>query len=122
MTGLVSKNVVVSGRRTSIRLEPQMWSALNDIAEREKCTLYEIMGVIDQNRSKGLSFTASVRLFLLLYYKKAATEEGHENAGHGNFSKMVNRAQRTNSISSRWKAKRSSILNRLDNSSDLDGE
>lgn len=39
---LVSRNVTVLGRRTSVRLEPEMWAALRDIAAREKCRIHDI--------------------------------------------------------------------------------
>jgi len=35
---LVTRNVMINGRRTSVRLEPAMWEALGDIARREAVT------------------------------------------------------------------------------------
>lgn len=80
-TTLVSRNVTVGGRRTSLRLEPEMWDALDEIAEREAVTLSEICTRIDRARRHGASsLTAAVRVFVLSYFRAAATEEGHRRA------------------------------------------
>lgn len=92
-SSLVSRNITILGRRTSVRLEPQMWMALNEIAEREKCTVHEICTLIFIRRSKKTTLTAAIRVFLMLYFKSASTEEGHKNAGHGNFDNMLCRAR-----------------------------
>ncbi|MEK7802593.1 MAG: ribbon-helix-helix domain-containing protein, partial [Pseudomonadota bacterium] len=39
---LVSRNLTILGRRTSVRLEPEMWSALNDATRRENTTIHSI--------------------------------------------------------------------------------
>ena len=48
---LVSGNVTVSGRRTSIRLEPQMWGALREICAREGKTTHALVTEIDRGRA-----------------------------------------------------------------------
>ncbi len=90
-SALVSRNVTVLGKRTSIRLEVQMWSAIKEIAEREHCTVHELCSLIAMRRKPGLSLTASIRIFLMLYFKAAATEDGHVRAGHGSLDRMVAR-------------------------------
>ncbi len=90
-TALASRNITVNKRRTSIRLEAQMWIALKDIAEREKCSIHDICGVIAQRKSKTITLTAAIRVFLMLYFKAASTEEGHSRAGHGGFQHMMSR-------------------------------
>ena len=92
---LVSRNITVLGRRTSVRLEPEMWDALNDIARREKCKIHDICSLIGLRKHPDSSLTAAIRVFLMLYYKAAATEQGHKAAGHGNFDIMVTRARTT---------------------------
>ncbi len=95
---LVSKNITVLGRRTSVRLEPEMWVALHDIAKRERCTIHEICSLINLRKRGGSSLTASIRVFMMLYYKAAATEDGHARAGHGNIDRMKIRARVQNSM------------------------
>lgn len=82
-SSLVSKNVTIFGRRTSIRLEPEMWKALKDISRREKCSIHELCSIISLCKRGVSSLTSSVRVFTMLYYKASSTEEGHKNAQHG---------------------------------------
>jgi predicted DNA-binding ribbon-helix-helix protein len=79
---LVSRNVVVSGRRTSVRLEPPMWDALRAICRREGRTMHEMCTMIDQRRQES-ALTAAIRVFIMAYFRAAATDEGHARAGHG---------------------------------------
>ncbi|MGH1399050.1 MAG: ribbon-helix-helix domain-containing protein [Alphaproteobacteria bacterium] len=97
-TTLVSRNITVNGRRTSVRLEPEMWAAINEIARREECTIHEICTLIAMRKNGPTSLTAAIRVFLMLYFRAATTEEGHDRAGHGNFTKMINRARLAQTI------------------------
>ncbi len=90
-SALISRNVTVLGKRTSIRLESQMWAAMKEIAEREHCSIHELCSLIAMRRKQGLSLTASIRIFLMLYFKAACTEDGHTKAGHGSLDRMVSR-------------------------------
>ncbi len=81
-SALVNRNVVVNGHRTSVRLEPQMWDALREIARREGRTVHAIC--TEAKRRRGPStFAASLRVYILNYFRAAATPEGHLRAGHG---------------------------------------
>lgn len=90
-SGLVSKNILIEGRRTSVRLEPEMWVALKDIAAREKSTIHELCTLVFFCKRSKSTLTAAIRVFLMLYYKSATTEEGHEIAGHGDIMHMKER-------------------------------
>jgi predicted DNA-binding ribbon-helix-helix protein len=90
-TALISRNITINKRRTSIRLEGQMWIALKSIAEREKCTIHDICSIIHSKKSNAITLTAAIRIFLMLYFKAAATEEGHKRAGHGGLHRMIAR-------------------------------
>ena len=82
--GLRSYNIVVDGKRTSIRLDPISIEALREISRREQILLNDLCTLIfERNKGNDFTFTAAIRIFLLSYYKKAATEEGHQAAGHG---------------------------------------
>ncbi len=89
---LISRNITVLGKRTSVRLEPEMWRALKDIARRESCTIHDLCSLIALRKNVHTSLTAAIRVFLMLYYRAAATEEGHKKAGHGDFDSMKVRA------------------------------
>jgi predicted DNA-binding ribbon-helix-helix protein len=79
---LVSGNVRVRGRRTSVRLEPALWNALREICRRESKSTHELITEIAGQRVQT-TLTASIRVFLMNYFKAAATEDGHRRAGHG---------------------------------------
>ena len=79
---LICRNVTMNGRRTSLRLEREMWAALQEIAEREGTSLSDLCGELDRDRRES-SLTAGVRVFIVSYFRAAATEDGHRLAGHG---------------------------------------
>ena len=79
---LVNRNVTIGRRRTSIRLEPAMWDALEEICQRENLTPHEVCGNIDNFRHAS-SLTAAIRVFSVKYFRAAATAEGHASTGHG---------------------------------------
>ena len=100
---LESRNVVMDNhKRTSIRLEPSMWEALEAIARRENMTINGLCTMIktrldEQRRRQGLApesaseqnkklkstFTSAVRVLIASYFVQAATELGHSKARHG---------------------------------------
>lgn len=90
---LVSRNVNVEGRRTSVRLEPEMWTAIYEIAKRERCSIHDICALVQMRKREKTSLTAAIRVFIMLYFRAASTETGHERAGHGNFESMRSRAR-----------------------------
>lgn len=81
-SSLINRNVVLDGRRTSVRLEPQMWDALTEIARREGRSVHEICSEVAARRGHS-TFAAGLRVHILSYYRAAATAEGHVRAGHG---------------------------------------
>jgi predicted DNA-binding ribbon-helix-helix protein len=97
---LLLKNITVLGKRTSIRLEPEMWQELKNIAKREKCTIHDLCSLISLRKNPNTSLTAAIRVFLMLYFRAAATEEGHDKAGHGSFEYMKRRA----GVATAWSA------------------
>ncbi|WP_460021501.1 ribbon-helix-helix domain-containing protein [Magnetospira thiophila] len=66
---LVTRNVTVHGRRTSIRLEKENWSALEEICQRERISIHELCSQIDSNRTNS-SRTSTVRAFITAYCRK----------------------------------------------------
>lgn len=82
-TTLISHNIMVDGKRTSVRLEKEMWMAIKDIARQEKCTIHALCTVVSQRKKPDTSLTAAIRVFIMAYFQAAATSDGHKNAGHG---------------------------------------
>ncbi len=79
---LLNRNVTISGRRTSMKLEPDMWDALEEICRREDRTVHDVCTMISE-RHMGNNLTAAIRGFILNYFRAAATDDGHARAGHG---------------------------------------
>jgi predicted DNA-binding ribbon-helix-helix protein len=79
---LVNRNVTIRGRRTSLRLEPAMWDALHEIAQRESISLHELCSEVERERQES-TLTAAIRVYILGYFREAATPQGHSLAGHG---------------------------------------
>ena len=65
---LRARNVFVRGRRTSMRLEPEMWAALADIAAAQGLTLHELVTRIAAEG--GVNLTSAVRCFVISYYMR----------------------------------------------------
>lgn len=82
-SSLVSRNVTIGTHRTSIRLEPDMWNGLREICRREHVTIHDIATVVAIRKPLNSSLTAAIRVFVMAYFRAAATEEGHSRAGHG---------------------------------------
>ncbi|WP_448205921.1 ribbon-helix-helix domain-containing protein [Azospirillum sp. sgz302134] len=89
---LVARTVKLFGEPTAIRLEPSYWEALDEICRREDLTVDELCSDLKERmdqqtkrsrRVSGVSLSNAVRVFIVGYYRKAATEKGHDRAGHG---------------------------------------
>lgn len=77
---LISRNVTVNGRRTSLRLERAAWEALDQICECEGLTLHEVCTAVEGVRF-GSSRTSTVRAFIVTYFRLAANKSGDLKAG-----------------------------------------
>ncbi len=65
-----------------MRLEPEIWDALQEICKREQIGLGDLVQKIEGARSQG-GRTSAVRVYAFQYFRAAATDEGHSAAGHG---------------------------------------
>ena len=74
---LISRNVTVNGRRTSLRLEKATWDALDQICECEQTTVHQLCSMIEGVRF-GSSRTSTVRAFIVTYFRLAANGSGIE--------------------------------------------
>ena len=82
-SSLIIKNVKVYGHRTSVRLEPEMWNSLKEIAQRESSSVSDLCTTISMCKKPLSSLTSAIRIFIMFYYKAASTETGHARAKHG---------------------------------------
>jgi predicted DNA-binding ribbon-helix-helix protein len=65
-----------------MRLEPELWDALLEICEREGEDLSTVVRRVESSGHSG-GRTSAVRVFVLDYFRAAASEAGHLAAGHG---------------------------------------
>ena len=72
---LAIHNIVVGGHRTSVRLEPAMWDALQDIAHRRQVTVHDLVTDIDRSRTTS-GLTAAIRVYIVNFYRAAAVHAG----------------------------------------------
>ena len=70
-SSLVIHNIVVGRHRTSVRLEPVMWDALQDIAHQLRRTMHDLVTDIDRERTAS-SLTAAIRVYIVDFYRAAA--------------------------------------------------
>ena len=81
----IPRNISMGLRRTSLKIEPAVWNALLDISRRERLTVHQLCTVIDEANPNANSLTSALRIFALNYYRAAATRQGHDQAGHGQY-------------------------------------
>ncbi|MDP6389349.1 MAG: ribbon-helix-helix domain-containing protein [Alphaproteobacteria bacterium] len=65
-SALVSRIVWIGERRTSIRLEPAFWDALEEVCAREGMTTHEVCTMVAA-RIGHYRLTGVIRVFLLSY-------------------------------------------------------
>lgn len=76
-SALKTKNIRLSDRRTSVKLEPCFWDALSLISKKEGMSVHEICRLINE-RADGHSLTGAIRVFLLSYGWGRTIEEALE--------------------------------------------
>jgi hypothetical protein len=53
-------------------------------------TIHDIATIVAVRKPQNSSFTAAIRVFVMAYFRMAATEEGHNSAGHGPGGSFMN--------------------------------
>ena len=67
-SGLVTRNITVRGGRTSMRLEPELWDALEEVCRREGINVSEIIERAQEGTRAGTR-TSAVRTYLVNYFR-----------------------------------------------------
>jgi len=82
---LVNRNLKVNGRRTSMSFEPFVWECLAEMGRRE--SLSALISLIEARHialfGKCSNLASVVRICVVAYFRAAATDAGHRDAGHG---------------------------------------
>lgn len=93
-SSLVSRNVRVVGRRTSVRLEPVMWQAMADISTREGITIFDFCSRA-REAQPGSNLTACIRAEIVHYLLTAlADAEGRLTGPAGKPSRSAEGGRR----------------------------
>ena len=79
MSSLRTRNVSVHGHRTSVRLEPALWEAFDEICRLERKTRHGLCSEIAEKGRVG-GFTSALRVFILDYYRSLAATSGRRAA------------------------------------------
>lgn len=69
--GQVKRSLTIAGHRTSIALEPDFWSALEDMAHTRGLPLVALILEIDQTRGAS-NLTSALRVSVLRHFREAA--------------------------------------------------
>lgn len=67
---MMTRNVVVGGKRTTIRLESALWGALDEICLRERISRHELCTRVERVR-RGVNRAQAVRSAVVNYYRLA---------------------------------------------------
>lgn len=68
---LISRNIKIAGKRTSMRLEPEVWQALAEISQREQKSVHDICTEASASSpTEEASRTSAVRVFVLEYFRQ----------------------------------------------------
>lgn len=81
-SALVTRNVWVRKRRTSIKLEPAFWDLLNEVSGCENITIHEICTLIAE-RAGDYGLTGAIRVFLVSYAWSVGMESALEAVPNG---------------------------------------
>jgi predicted DNA-binding ribbon-helix-helix protein len=87
-SNLAMRSVTINGRRTTMRLEPSMWNALQRIAAEHSVTVNQLCSQIDSSRG-DLSMTAAVRSYIVSYLQRAPSFADARNRARGGEDMLV---------------------------------
>ena len=74
-SAVVKRSIVIAGHKTSVSLEDEFWSGLNESAAGRQQTLSDLVAGIDTGRSGG-NLSSAIRLFVLNHYRRTAKAQG----------------------------------------------
>jgi predicted DNA-binding ribbon-helix-helix protein len=87
MPQLSSRVIQIQSHKTSVRLNPCEWKAINTICQKEKIERKQLFELINTNKDEKLGLTTAVRLFAIIYYKNSVL---YANSSlNGNFQNSI---------------------------------
>jgi predicted DNA-binding ribbon-helix-helix protein len=70
---ITKRSIVVNGKKTSVSLEDEFWSALKAIASKRLMNLSDLVTAIDGQREHP-NLSSAIRLFVLAFYQGQASD------------------------------------------------
>lgn len=67
---LLTRNVVIDGKRTTIRLESAIWDAVDDLCSRERMSRHDLCSRVEAGRD-GLNRAQAIRAVVVNYFRFA---------------------------------------------------
>ena len=71
-SAVMKRSVVLDGHKTSVSLENEFWSALHEIAGREKTNVSKLVARIGHDRT-NINLSSTIRVFVLNYFRSQDT-------------------------------------------------
>lgn len=71
MVQLINKVIIVSHKKTTMRLAQAEWDALDIICQKENIKRNLLIEMINQNKNKNMGLTCCVRLFSVIYFYRS---------------------------------------------------
>jgi predicted DNA-binding ribbon-helix-helix protein len=64
-SAVIKRSISIDGHKTSITLEDEFWSGLNEIAQAQGASIAQTVKEIDRARRPGLNLSSAIRVFVL---------------------------------------------------------
>jgi predicted DNA-binding ribbon-helix-helix protein len=80
MTRPVKRSFTIKGHRTSISVEAEFWSALQQAAAAEQQSLAALIAAIDASRGDDAGLSSAVRVWVLDYFRKKVPASSQSGA------------------------------------------
>ena len=76
MSGLECRNVMVEGRRTSVKLDPFTWRCLQEICHHREISIHDFCTEVKRAKAEYSGFTNALRIAILRHYRDLASTVG----------------------------------------------
>jgi predicted DNA-binding ribbon-helix-helix protein len=73
---VVKRSVTIDGRKTSVSLENEFWTALKEIAASRGMSFSQLVGIIKREHERG-NLSSSLRLFVLETFRHPSDKRGN---------------------------------------------
>lgn len=66
---ITARNIYTNGKRTSVRIEPQIWYGLNDICNSLRIKSYDLINQLYTRTGKNDNFSSNIRVYVCEFYR-----------------------------------------------------